>query len=514
MKTNILKYTLGLLILVVMAVGCTKDFDEINTDPNLPKEVPTVNLIGTAERYLTDDIFDVWFSGRQGLLWSQYWAQRNYTEEDRFLIRQTTNNSYFRLIYTDMMDLQQIINIASDPIKKGEIDAKYGDATGQIAVANILKSYVFQLLAATYGDIPYEEAFDAINNPTPAYSTQKVIYMDLFTKLKAAADYLQAYDRGVPIFTSGDLMYNGDPAKWAKFANSLRLKLAIRLTDVTDADLIAVRDSAILQASDKAFTSNADNAQITYLGDGDSNAPMYDGFYTERRNDFVPTANFIDLLKGINDTLNNKTNPFGGIVDPRLPIWLPLNKAGIYRGMPYGLVNQYASALRGSVANIYNAMPVYLQADATVSWMDYSEVCFILSELNGWDQSKYTEGVRASLERWGAEGADEFIAALPAANEETVLTQKYIALYMNGYEAWAEYRRTGYPKSIIQVGELTGPTFSGEAVVFDAGPEGLNEIATRLTYPYQEYSINRANVEAAATNIGGDKFDTKLIWDK
>lgn len=506
MKTNILKYTLGLLVLVVMAVGCTKDFDEINTDPNRPKEVPTVNLISTAQKSLTDDIFDEWFSGRQGLLWSQFWAQRNYTEEDRFIIRQNTNNTYWRLIYTDLMDCQEIINIASNPDRIPEINTYYGDAEGQVAVANIIKSYVFQLLASTYGDVPYEEAFDALNNPTPAYSAQKVIYLDLFAKLKAAAEYLAASDKTV--FTSGDLMYDGDPQQWAKFANSLRLKLAIRLSKVTDGELVAARQAAINEAADGAFTSNDDNAKISYIGDGESNAPMYDGFYTARRNDMTPSANFVDLLKGINDTLNNKTNPFEGLVDPRLDIWVPLNSAGIYRGMPYGLVNQFASALRSKTANIYAAGNVVLAADADVVWMDYAEVCFIMSELNGWDQTWYENGVRASIERWGG-SADEFIASLPAANQENVLTQKYIALYMNGYEAWAEYRRTGFPKSIIKVGELTGPTVAGESVTFEAGN---TQIPLRLTYPVQEFTINKENADAAASAVGGDTFNTKLIW--
>lgn len=512
MKTNILKYTLSLLVLVVMAVGCTKDFDEINTDPNRPKEVPTVNLISTAQRYLTDDIFDEWFSARQGLLWSQFWAQRNYTEEDRFIIRQNTNNTYWRLIYTDMMDLQDIINIASDPDKKAEINTMYGDADGQIAVANILKAYVFQLLASTYGDVPYEEAFDAINNPTPAYSTQKVIFLDLFAKLEAAANYLEG--SSTTVFTSGDLMYNGDPAQWAKFANSLRLKLAIRLSKVTDADLIAARNKAIDEASDNAFTSNADNAGVKYLGDGESNSPMYDGFYVARRNDFTVSANFVDLLKGINDTLNNKTNPFAGIEDPRLAIFVP-QRGGVYRGMPYGIVNQNASALRPVTADLYNSQNLVAHGDATVVWMDYAEVCFILSELNGWSQAHYEAGVAASLERWGAEVADEFIAALPAANAENVITQKYIALYMNGYEAWAEYRRTGFPKSIIEVGEKTGPLANGTVVTFGPSPiTGNDRIPRRLTYPRQEFSINKENVDAAADAMGGDTYNTKLIWDK
>lgn len=513
MKTNIFKHILGLLVLSIIFIGCTKDFEEINTNPNNPAFVPTVNLIGSAQRQLTDDIFDEWFSGRQSLLWSQFWAQRNYTEEDRFGIRQGTNNTYFRLIYSDLMDLQEIITIASDDTRRPDIEANYGDPDGQIAVANILKAYVFQLLASTYGDIPYEEALRAReDNPitSPKYSSQKVIFLDLFAKLRAAANYLEAYE-GDQIFTSGDLMYNGDAEKWARFANSLRLKLAIRLSKVTDAELVAARQQAITEASDFAFESNDDNAQITYLGDGQSNAPMYEGFITARRNDMTVSANFVDLLKGINDTLNNKTNPFQGIQDPRLAIWVPL-RGGVYRGMPYGLVNQYASALRGVTANLYTPVNIVIAADATVAWMDYAEVCFILSELNGWDQEWYERGVRASLERWGAEGIDEFIAALPPASEETVLTQKYIALYMNGYEAWAEYRRTGYPRSIIEVGERTGPTATGEIMTFQAIIG--NAIARRLTYPVQEYTLNQANVEAAAAAIGGDEFSTRLIWDR
>lgn len=515
MKTNILKYILGLLVLVVMAVGCTKDFDQMNTDPNRPTVVPTVNLISAAQKTLTDDIFDEWFSGRQGLLWSQYWAQRNYTEEDRFIIRQNVNNQYWRLLYTDMMDLHEIITIASNPARIPEINTYYGDAEGQVAAANVLKAYVFQLLAATYGDIPYFEAFNAIENPTPAYTSQKEIYLDLFAKLKAAADYFEGAGAGTTVFTSGDLMYDGDPAQWAKFANSLRLKLAIRLSEVTDTELVAARQLAIDEASDGAFTSNADNAKITYIGDGQSNAPMYDGFYTARRNDMTVTANFVDLLKGINDTLNNKTNPFLGIEDPRISVWVPLNGDGEYRGMPYGLVNQNASALRPSVANIYANRPVYLTADATVTWMNYAEVCFILSELNGWDQTWYEEGIRASLEEWGVtEGIEEFIASLPVASEETVLTQKYIALFMNGYEAWAEYRRTGYPKTILEVGDITGPLANGETTTFAPLTTGSDRIPRRLTYPVQEYTINPDNTPAAASAIGGDSFNTKLIWDK
>lgn len=523
MKTLILKYFLSLITLTFIFVSCTKDFDEINTDPNRSKNVPTVNLIGTAQKGLTDDIFDEWFSGRQGLLWSQYWAQRNYTSEDRFSIRQGTNNTYFRLIYTDMADLQEIIHLASDESKKIEIISKYGDPDGQIAVAKILKAYVFQLLVSTYGDLPYEQAFQPLDYPSPAYSSQKVIFMDLFKTLKEAADYLEA-NPGLTVFTSGDLFYSGDGDKWAKFANSLRLKLAVRLSEVEDEQIAEARQLAIQEASDNVFSSNDDNAGVTYKGETQlSNAPMYNAFYTDGRNDFTVTAQFVDLLKGINDTLNNKVNPFEGITDPRIAVWVPPSRAtGEYRGMPYGLSDKDAGGLWSTSPRVVSNFKypftqsdpnIVLRANANVCWMDYAEVCFILSELNGWDQTWYEEGVRASLERWGInEGVEEFISSLPPANAERVMTQKYIALYMNGYEAWAEWRRTDFPKSIVQVGEKTGPIASGDVITFSAIVG--DGIPRRLTYPVQEYSINRTSVEAAANTIGSDDFATKLIWDK
>ena len=506
MKTKMKIYMLGLLSTLFIA-GCTKDFKEINTDPNRTKNVPTINLISSAEKSLIDDTQDEWFSGRQGLLWSQYWSQRNYTSEDRFSIRQSVNSQYWTRIYTNIMDLEEIIKICNDPIKSQIIDASYGDAKGQIAVANVLKSYAFQMLVSTYGDIPYEEAFDAQNNPTPAYSTQKMIFLDLLKKLKASADYLVTVEE--PVFSSGDLIYNGDAILWSKFANSLRLKIAIRLSKVTDAEIVAARNLAIAEAAGGAFTSNDDIAAIKYLGDGQSNAPMYDGFYTARRNDMTPSSQFVDLLKGLDDKLNNKVNPFNGLTDPRLSIWVPKAK-GVYRGMPYGLEDKDASALRAFAANIYNAKNIVLHADATVILMDYAEVCFIQSELNNWDQTWYEDGITASLEYWGADAAT-YVPTVPLANKENVLTQKYIALYMNGYESWAEWRRTGYPKSIIQVGEKTGPTLNGTVITFSAIVG--NAIPRRLTYPVREYTINETNVKAAAAAIGTDALSTPLIWD-
>ena len=150
--------------------------------------------------------------------------------------------------------------------------------------------------------------------------------------------------------------------------------------------------------------------------------------------------------------------------------------------------------------------------------MEYSEVEFLLSEANGWSQANYENGVRASMEKWQVSTADinNYIASLPAASQENVLTQKYVALFMQPYEAWAEYRRTGYPDTLLlpgQTGTLNVPSGGNTTYTFTSLIAGLTDLPNRLFYPTTVQTLNTVNYQAASNAIGGDKMDTKLIWD-
>jgi len=150
--------------------------------------------------------------------------------------------------------------------------------------------------------------------------------------------------------------------------------------------------------------------------------------------------------------------------------------------------------------------------------MEYSEVQFLLAEANGWSQTNYVNGVRASMQRWGVATAniDTYIASLPAASKENVLTQKYITLFMQPYEAWAEYRRTGYPNTLLlpgQTGTLNVAAGGETTYIFTSLIAGLTDLPTRLFYPTSVQTLNTANYQAASAAIGGDKMNTKLIWD-
>src|SRR5699024_5976118 len=150
--------------------------------------------------------------------------------------------------------------------------------------------------------------------------------------------------------------------------------------------------------------------------------------------------------------------------------------------------------------------------------MEYAEVEFLLSEAKGWDQNHFEKGVKASMERWGVNTNDiaSFVNHLPTASEETVITQKWAALFMQPYEAWAEYRRTGYPnKDIILIPGGQRKLIDGGTYTFEPKVGAGKDLPSRLTYPTNLPQLNGENYEEAVNRMGGtDDIDTKLIWAK
>jgi len=427
----------------------------------------------------------------------------------------------------------EIIRLNTDPTAKVKA-AIYGDNNNQIAVATILKIWAMQQLTDTWGDIPYSDAFKgnidpAISEPTPKYDKQQDIYASFLTELKAAVDMIN----DGPGFTSGDVIYGGDMSLWKKFGNSLRLRVAMRMSGkdnyvTANAVLTEVTEAGLLE-------SNAENAEFPYVGGGSDNSPMYDAYFTSARNDFTTCKTLINLLKGVDDTLNNKINPFNGLTDPRLEIY-SRKRSGKYIGMPYGMTDGQSQAYKGKCASWYGvgaysptSAIVILNPKYAPVYMEYAEVKFMLSELKGFSQTEYIDGVRASIEHWrdicvNLEGwdatkvgdfntaVDTFLVHLPPASKTTVLTQKYLAFYNQGYQAWAEYRRTGEPEFLLKPGEIANIDATGTTIYF----EPLISITTvpwRMTYPQQEYTVNGSSVTAAAGVIGTDKMTTKMWWE-
>ncbi len=512
------------LIFMLLLSGCTNDFEEINKNPNSPSIVPTSTLMINAQKRLIEDTRDEWFSGRMALVWAQYWAQVNYTEEDRFEYRQNSNNTSWKRIYTDLADLQEIINLNTNETTKGAASTS-GANENQIASARVMKCWTFHLLTDTYGPVPYNSVgssdaqFEALKGAegilSPTYAAQDAIYYDLLSELKAA---YEQFDESKAGWTEGDNIYGGDVAKWKKFANSLRLRVAMRmsLVDKATADL---HIQEIINSGDY-IAGNEDNATFAHEPNSDNASPMYSAYVVKARTDFAVTNSFIDLLKGSIGPMKQ--------FDPRLkifaaPIGIKPWRTAIdyasygpndYLGQPYGVTSAQASSIEIAEVSLPYAPLEMTYAEV---FMDAAEVQFIISEFNGWEQASYEKGVRLSMEKWGVPQADidTYMENLPPANKSNVLTQKYIALYMQPYQAWAEYRRTGEPAHLIKPGDLVEYPLFTEPYTFESlKTELTKDLPSRIGFPEEEELLNPDGFKSGIQKLGGENnMATKLWWD-
>lgn len=527
---------LGGLALLGTTTSCQKDFEEINTNPNRPQQaLPTALFNGSTKLFLKNTR-NYTTSGMMFRSWMQYTAQDTYTKESRFLYRDYAGDYLWRYPYQVAGGYKDIIDLNTDP-KTKELMATYGKSENQIAAARIMLAYTFALLVETFGDVPYysygspnPERFQALQLEkyiSPVYATQKEIYTDLLKELKEAAAQIVSDSY---VFKEGDYIFE-TPDKMRRFANSLRLRLAIRLKDVQDAELRALAQQNINELKDgtAVMQSESDTVELQFDSDDTNPAPIYNEYFVRNRVDYSPSNSFVQLLKG-------QRGNFG--VDPRLQKYFApkgltkyqardgryteSNNINDYVGMPYGLDESMADfQFKSGVAVSFFSSRI-LQPNYAEVFMEYSEVCFLLSEANGWDNTWYKKGVEASMKKWGVDDAKitSFLATIPAANEENVLTQKYIALYMNPNEAWAEYRRTGYPHTLIKVNEETDlniPTEAGQTrYKFESLVADLTDIPERLRYPVAYKVINEANYQKAleSMQMTTDILTKRLIFDR
>ena len=527
---------LGGLALLGTTTSCQKDFEEINTNPNRPQQaLPTALFNGSTKLFLKNTR-NYTTSGMMFRSWMQYTAQDTYTKESRFLYRDYAGDYLWRYPYQVAGGYKDIIDLNTDP-KTKELMTTYGKSENQIAAARIMLAYTFALLVETFGDVPYysygspnPERFQALQLEkyiSPVYATQKEIYTDLLKELKEAAAQIVSDSY---VFKEGDYIFE-TPDKMRRFANSLRLRLAIRLKDVSDTELRTLAQQSIdeLKAGTAVMQSEADTVELQFDSDDTNPAPIYKEYFVSNRVDYSPSNSFVQLLKG-------QRGNFG--VDPRLqkyfaPKGLTKYQArdgrytesdniNDYIGMPYGLDESMADfQFKSGVAVSFFSSRI-LQPNYAEVFMEYSEVCFLLSEANGWDNTWYKKGVEASMKKWGVANTKitNFLSTIPAANEENVLTQKYIALYMNPNEAWAEYRRTGYPHTLIKVNEETDlniPTEAGQTKYkFESLVADLTDIPERLLYPVAYKVINEANYQKAleSMQMTTDILTKRLIFDR
>ena len=481
---------LACLVLVGLT-ACTDDFEEINTNPNSPIEVPTSYLITQAQRGLVDDVLGEGFAGigTYASHYVQHLSQTQYTDVTRY---DDVRTSFYGFYTGGLQDLENVIQLNQDEATAGVVEAS-GPNANQIALAEIMQSWTFLSMTDFWGDIPYSEALQGLENLNPRYDTQEEIYRGAVATLVSAGDMI------VPGRVSGDIIYDGDMELWRKFANSLILRAGIRVSDVAP-DL--GREWVNLALSRGVLEDNAENATLDYITGGEfANNTFYTDFLT--RTDYAISEPLVTFLEDRND--------------PRLSVYAQPTEASVeagtveYVGMPYGITEGAAGAI--PVADISFPGLAFVSADAPAVLLTYSEVLFNRAEAaaRGWTdgdaEALYDMAITASMNQFGItdESAIEAYLSQPevaydASNfEASIGNQKWAALYFQGMEAWSEWRRLGYP-------ELQP---APDAIV-------IKTIPTRRGYPDNEFSLNNANyLDALQRQFGGDEdpLDGRVWWD-
>jgi hypothetical protein len=482
-----MKKIILILSVFTLILSCSDDITGLNEDTKNPTIVPAEFLFTNAQKALVDQMVNTSVNTNVFRLFVQQWTETTYTDESNYdITTRTIPDNHWTIIYRDVLkDLKESKKVLETEVYVGspqEIADQNIVRENKKAVIDIMIAYCYSILVDTFGDVPYTEALDIETYPNPKYDDAETIYRDLITKLTAAVGSM---NESYASFGGADLIYGGNVTNWKKFANSLRLKLAINMDDVDHAYATLEATAAVTAG---VITDNADNAALKYLSVQPNTNPLYVDIVASGRDDFVPTSTIINKMNTLND--------------PRRSAFFTEKNGGYIGGTP-GDGNTFA--------NFSHIGSVLLDPTFEGLLMDYAEVEFLLAEaaarniaVGGTAETHYTNAIQASLDYWNVSPLD---AAVYLAQPSVLYTtaagtwqqkigeQAYLGLYNRGFEAWTSYRRLDFPL-------LTAPV--------DAE---IAEVPKRYTYPAAEQTLNSSNNSAAAAAIGGDLMTTKLFWD-
>jgi hypothetical protein len=498
-------FVLGVAALA-LATSCVSNLgDDYNVNPKLAASASASGFITNAERTLVRTVVSPNVNLNPLRFYMQYWAATDYPTESRYdLITRNIPLNYWNALYRDCItDLR-----AAKAAVATDISIPDANKNNTSAVAELLEIYAWANLVEVFGNVPYTQALDA-TNLQPKYDDQATIYADLVTRLDAV---ITKFDVSKEIGTGeNDLIFpqtgGSTTAQWLKFANAMKLRMALVLADADPAKAKAMAEATV----GKLPTSSADAVQLAFDRTLPNTNPLYEDLVNSRRVDFVGANTFINPLKGIAGTAAGV--PTTGAVDPRLDDYFnqptsPSVPAGTYEGGVVGTINdKEALSLPGDKLRAQTLPGVLIS---------YAQIELMLAEavergfaVGGTAVSHYNAGVTASIQEWGGTTSEAnaylalpTIAYATAAGtyKQKIGYQYWVALYNQPTESWTQWRRLDYPQLPLATNPLNGITV----------------IPRRFTYPASEQSLNSANYTAASAALGGtgDNVATKLFWDK
>lgn len=456
---------------LLLTTACKKNLTDLNSNPKSPTTVPAVAEFTNAERLFSNTLSSASVSLNIFRLIEQQWEETTYTDEANYNI--TTRpipDAIWNAFYRDVLENFE---------QAKTLGASDGSAKVNNAIADVLEVYSYYYLLTTFGNVPYTQALNP-SNLFPVYDDALTTYKALLTRLDGDIAALA----GTSSLGGADIIYGGDAAKWKKAAATLKLKMGLTIVDADNATAKAAIESAFTTG---VFTSNADNMTFQYLTSPPNTNPVWVDLVQSGRQDFVANRTLIDSLKAFSD--------------PRISSFFTTDANGGYSGALSGASASYAAFSKPSTTLTVQTAPGLL--------LDYSETQFALAEaaqrgfaVGGTAVDLYKKAIAASIIYWGGTQvqADAYVAqpnvAYSAAKYKQLIgTQKWIALYNRGWDAWIEQRRLDFP-------------------VLKAPALALSVYPVRFTYPVQEGNVNGPNFKAAGTAIGGNTVGTKLFFDK
>lgn len=467
-----IKYIYILILIIIASCELSDEYK----DSKRP-EYASVGNVYTAAQIECARLIDGEANNKFMLL-AQQFANINYPRNDRYFFAKTQVEAIWEQIYVDVLaNLNDVIFRTKDG---------YNDIN---LTSRILRAWAFSIATDLFGDVPYTEASTVVNdmkNILPAYDYQKDIYLGIMDELKYCSEMLS--NNTSENLKEYDLIYSGDLNKWKKFANSLYLRLNLRISDVEPEvakdNIEYIFNNSYLYP---LFESNDDNSQFQFLIDISFRGKLYS--LTGYNNYYCISKNFIDLLKSFDD--------------PRIEIFAqPAISSTRYNGQENG-GELIGSEKVSQIGKIYLDNPDY-----KVFFMTFSEVCFIKAELlnkgysiSGEVENEYYKGVESALAQFGLShdylSHDSIKYNIVNADRQIAL-QKYIAYFPQGVQAFSHYRRTGFPKTIKEAPKSYYP---GKGV------------PVRFPYPEIEINANSKNISPFLEGIENGMFGKKLWWD-
>lgn len=483
---NIFKLTtVASLAVSLMLGGCTSNFDEINSDPDVLETGAPTNMLGYALRETMSR--QAGFDATEA--WAGYIVKIQYMDNYNYLPTNNTYGNKFSNCYRRIVLLDDILALTEEN----------ADELKNIRWASrIFKEYLWLLNTDQFGDIPYTEANKVEDGQMkPKYDSQEIIYPAILENLKAIADEMAA-GLGSDNIGEGDFLFGGDIQRWQKFCNSLRLRAAMRIVNVAP-DLAKSTIEEVCQnlTSYPVLETSDENAYFYWQGSSPYFEPYYNDFRT--RDDYGMSNIFVNHLKSMSD--------------PRISaIMQPAASDGEYRGYENG-----ALSAPSNIQTISRMGVMYREDPAGFTPLLKScENYFIMAEaaMRGWNvgisaQEAYETAVKISMEDNGVSAADAETYLANAGKWDNTLERIYmeewVALFKENCEAWSLYRRTGYPKEIRTSGEYPGK--------FCSFGTAHNDVPFRMPYPDNEYQYNKENVEAATVDVVDNTWGKQMWWD-